>query len=164
NRIGRSPADAEQIELRELLLDVIEVSAPPEGFRIDVPAALPAITSARSPLRQIFLNLVGNAVKHHDKDRGHIRITWEDAGPLIAFSVTDDGPGIAPEHHEDIFTLFQTIKRRDEVEGSGMGLSIVKKILYHHGGTIRVASEEGKGTTFTFTWPKTAAPIQRLGA
>jgi signal transduction histidine kinase len=75
-------------------------------------------------------------------------------GEFFEFSVSDDGPGIAPEFHERIFQLFQTLKPRDRVEGSGMGLAIVKKIIESHNGRIAISSTPGKGATFRFTWPK----------
>jgi signal transduction histidine kinase len=68
--------------------------------------------------------------------------------------VSDDGPGIAPEFHERIFEIFQTLQPRDQVEGSGIGLAIVKKSVESSGGTIQVESAPGEGTTFRFTWPK----------
>jgi len=68
--------------------------------------------------------------------------------------VKDDGPGIAPIYHQKIFKMLQTLKPRDRVEGSGMGLAIVRKHIELFGGTIEVASEEGEGCAFIFTWPK----------
>ncbi len=72
----------------------------------------------------------------------------------MEFSVADDGPGIAPGFHERIFELFQTLKPRDQVEGSGMGLAIVKKTVESMGGSISVDSAAGAGAVFRFTWPK----------
>jgi signal transduction histidine kinase len=68
--------------------------------------------------------------------------------------VRDDGPGIAPQYHEKIFVIFQTLAARDKVEGTGIGLSLIKKIVESQGGRICVESAEGAGTTFRFTWPK----------
>jgi signal transduction histidine kinase len=105
------------------------------------------------PLQQIFINLVGNAVKHHHRKEGRIEISVEPGGTIHAFSVTDDGPGIAPQFHERIFNMFQTLKPRDQVEGSGMGLAMVRKYVEVFGGTVWLESAEGKGSTFRFTWP-----------
>ncbi|MBC8077791.1 MAG: hypothetical protein H7Y32_17075, partial [Chloroflexales bacterium] len=77
-----------------------------------------------------------------------------DIGPLVEFSVRDDGPGIAPQYHERAFTIFQTLAPRDRVEGSGLGLSLVKKIVESEGGAITLESQEGQGAIFRFTWPK----------
>ena len=71
----------------------------------------------------------------------------------IEFTVCDDGPGIAREFQERVFQMFQTLRPRDEVEGSGMGLAMVKKIVETQGGEISLESEEGNGANFRFTWP-----------
>jgi signal transduction histidine kinase len=78
----------------------------------------------------------------------------DDGKDRITLSVKDDGPGIAPEYHERVFRLFHTLRPRDEVEGSGMGLAIVKKLVEAHGGEIRLHSDVGQGANFQFTWPK----------
>jgi signal transduction histidine kinase len=70
------------------------------------------------------------------------------------FSVADDGPGIEQEYHDRIFVLFQTLQERDAVESTGVGLAIVKKIVERRGGRIKVDSQMGKGSVFSFTWPK----------
>ena len=108
----------------------------------------------RVPLETVLRNLINNAIKHHDRRDGHVQIAVQDLGEFFEFSISDDGPGIAPEYHERIFQLFQTLKPRDQVEGSGMGLAIVKKIVESRNGRITVTSEPGQGATFTFTWPK----------
>jgi signal transduction histidine kinase len=79
-----------------------------------------------------------------------------DHGNRIEFIVHDDGPGIARDYHDQIFRMFTTLKPRDAVEGSGMGLALVKKIVEARGGTIQLESAEGRGATFRFTWPRSA--------
>ena len=102
-------------------------------------------------------NLVGNAVKHHDRPQdGVVRVAAKELAGWVQFSVTDNGPGIAPQHQERIFQIFQTLKPRDEVEGSGMGLAVVKKTVESHGGRIELISDVGQGAVFRFTWPKMA--------
>ena len=73
---------------------------------------------------------------------------------MVEFEVSDDGPGIAPQYHARIFEMFQTLQPRDQTEGSGMGLAIVKKLVESYGGTIAVESAGGQGSTFRFTWPR----------
>jgi signal transduction histidine kinase len=103
----------------------------------------------------VFLNLIGNALKHHDRPDGRIAITVQEQGEWYVFLVTDDGPGIPTAFHQKIFQMFQTLRPRDEVEGSGMGLAIVKKIVEGQGGTICVESDGvRRGTTMRFTWRK----------
>jgi signal transduction histidine kinase len=111
-------------------------------------------------LEQVLRNLVNNAVKHHDKQSGEVVLSAKRAGDFVEFVVRDDGPGILPEFHDKIFQLFQTLKRRDEVEGTGMGLAIVKKLVERQNCRITVHSQgNGTGTQFRFQWPTLPATI-----
>jgi len=101
-------------------------------------------------------NLLSNAVKYRDKDNGRVDIRVKDVGRSYEFSIQDDGPGISSEFHRKIFVIFQTLNSRDKIESTGIGLTIVKKIIEEEGGKIEIQSEEGKGATFSFTWPKSA--------
>ncbi|MGB3613746.1 MAG: ATP-binding protein, partial [Elainellaceae cyanobacterium] len=93
------------------------------------------------------------AIKHHHKGEGRIEITARPAGNFYEFAIKDDGPGISPEHHDKIFTIFQVLEPRDKTENTGVGLAITKKIIEAEGGEISVESELGSGATFRFTWP-----------
>lgn len=137
-----------------LLNEIIEVQNVPKGFEIQIDGSLDAIMIPRMPLEQVFHNLMSNAIKHHDKDKGIIKLSGMETAKTLKFIISDDGPGIAPRFHGKIFEIFQTLKSRDDVEGSGMGLALVKKILYRQNGKIEIDSDIGKGTTFTITWPK----------
>jgi signal transduction histidine kinase len=106
------------------------------------------------PLQQILINLISNAIKHHDKKEGRIEVSVQDLGAMFRFSVKDDGPGIPEQYHEQIFGMFQTLKPRDQVEGSGMGLAMVRKHVDVAGGVLTLESDVGEGSTFSFTWPK----------
>ncbi|KUP92680.1 sensor histidine kinase [Tritonibacter horizontis] len=111
------------------------------------------------PLRTILLNLIGNSIKHSDKEIGEITVSLEERSTEYAISVRDNGPGIPEKFHEHIFGLFKTLESRDKVEGSGMGLAFVKKHLTILDQNISVVSDgDGTGTEFIFTWPK---PEQR---
>ena len=107
------------------------------------------------PLRLILLNLVSNAIKHHDKAIGLIEISVEEKADEYLIYVQDDGPGIDAEYHKKIFKMFQTLQPRDRVEGSGMGLAIAKKHIELYGGSITVNSSEGGGSCFMLSLPKT---------
>lgn len=97
--------------------------------------------------------MISNAVKHHDRSEGCITIAGTGNNGNYEFSVSDDGAGINPEFHERIFTMFQTLRPRDEVEGSGMGLALVKKEVELHGGTVEIDSDgDTRGTSFRFSW------------
>jgi len=155
SRIGRK-LDAEFVESvpgDALIQDVLVLLGAPEGFVIDVDPCFATIQVCRMPLQQIFANLIGNALKHHDRKEGRIEISVKPGSPMHTFSVKDDGPGIASRFHGRIFDMFQTLKPRDQVEGSGMGLAMVRKYVEVFGGTVWLESAEGKGSTFHFTWP-----------
>ena len=156
SRIGRTEDDRyrETLPGDALMTDILGLISPPEGFKVVVSAAFANIRVRRMPLQQILINLIGNAIKHHDKQQGVIELTVEDAGPDYVFVVRDDGPGIPAQFHEQIFKMFQTLKPRDKVEGSGMGLATVRKNIEVFGGKIHPYSPEGKGSAFRFTWPK----------
>lgn len=137
-----------------LMQEIIGLLAPPEQFHITLAGAFAETQLRRMPLQQVLMNLLGNAIKHHDKPAGNISVSIEDAGPAFAFTVADDGPGIAKKFQDRAFKMFQTLKSRDQVEGSGMGLAVVRKHVASVGGTLSLESEENAGCIFRFTWPK----------
>ncbi|MGJ5180144.1 PAS domain S-box protein [Bradyrhizobium oligotrophicum] len=151
SRVGRDTAGTEVISGAELMDNVLVLVMPPASFDVIVGAGFGSIQVFRMPLQQIMMNLISNAIKHHDKAAGRIEITVEDRGSHHAFAVKDDGPGIPPQFHDRVFKMFQTLKPRDQVEGSGMGLAIVRKQIELSGGSISIESAEGRGTTFRFT-------------
>lgn len=154
SRAGRVRAAPVEVDVAALLQEVVELLAPPPGVHIDIMQPLPVVRADRTALQQVFLNLVGNAVKHAAKDSGTVRVAARDDGRCWEFQVADNGPGIAPQYHDRIWAIFQTLEARDKVEGTGIGLSIVRKTVEAHGGRAWVASSEGMGATFFFTWPK----------
>lgn len=156
SRIGRSREAVELVDVGQLLAEVIDLLAPDPAARIEVGPEMPIVRTARLPLQQVFSNLIGNALKHHGGGDVHIRISAEERGEYYAFAVADNGPGIAPQYHERIFGIFQTLASRDKVEGSGLGLALVKKIVEHQRGQVSLSSAEGQGAIFQFTWPRRA--------
>uniref|UniRef100_UPI00286CEC09 PAS domain-containing protein n=1 Tax=Chamaesiphon sp. OTE_8_metabat_110 TaxID=2964696 RepID=UPI00286CEC09 len=153
-RVGRSEDAIEPVAMAQLLADVIDTLAPPPTFKIALPAELPTFSTRRLPLFQVFVNLVSNGIKHHHSEAGTIGIAIAQRGDWYEFAVSDDGSGIAPEHQERVFRIFQAVNPQKRSDSTGIGLAIVKKIVEAEGGTIRLESELGKGTTFYFTWPK----------
>jgi signal transduction histidine kinase len=103
----------------------------------------------------VFQNLLSNAAKFLDKPEGEIAVNVCDDEEYWRFSVTDNGPGIGAKHYERVFQIFQTLRPHDQSESTGVGLSIVKKIVELQGGKIWVESQPGEGSTFFFTVPKT---------
>lgn len=137
-----------------LLNDIICLIAPPDGFSVDIDPGFSSVNINRMPLQQILFNLINNAIKHHDKDTGTVRAKVSSIGNHHIFEVEDDGPGIPSEFQNKVFEMFQTLKPRDEIEGSGIGLAIVKKIIDNNGGEIELKSQSGCGSRFRFTWPR----------
>lgn len=156
SRVGRLKGQAEVINVEQILIEVIDSLAPPPEFKIEIIGKMPILFTQPFPLRQVFANLIGNALKHHHNDEGNIKISVKENEQFYQFSVTDDGPGIDPQYHDKIFGIFQTLEARDKAENTGIGLSIVKKTVETQKGKIWVESELGHGTTFHFTWPKSS--------
>ena len=116
---------------------------------------LPTVMGAESQLVQLFQNLIDNAIKFRREEPPRIHISAEDRGNDWFFSVKDNGIGIDPQYNERIFIIFQRLHRREEYPGTGIGLTICKKIVERHGGRVWVDSQPGNGSTFYFTIPKT---------
>jgi PAS domain S-box-containing protein len=115
---------------------------------------LPKVLADEGQLVQLFQNLIGNAVKFHGKEPPRVHVSAALQGREWLFSVRDNGIGIAQEYQERIFSIFQRLHSREEYPGTGIGLALCKRIVERHGGTIRVESEPGSGSTFFFTLPK----------
>jgi two-component system, LuxR family, sensor kinase FixL len=156
SRAGRIVDDAREVDVGALVRQIAQTHVP-SGFKVQLHGNFPEIVSPETPLTQIFGNIFSNAVKHHDKGGGIIEVRCTPIGRFYEFSVLDDGPGIPPEYHERAFQMFQTLQSRDKVEGSGMGMAIIKKLVEWQGGRVWIESEEGKrGTAIHFLWPATA--------
>ncbi|MBS0354787.1 MAG: CHASE3 domain-containing protein [Proteobacteria bacterium] len=155
SRVGRRNEAIEQVDTGKLIGDIAQYSPPREGFTITTEGTMPLLDTPKPPLEKVFRNLIGNALKHHDRRSGQVTISARDVGNAVEFCVADDGPGIPLEFQEKIFQMFQTLKPRDQVEGSGMGLAIVKKTVENAGGYVRVESAPpARGARFVFSWPK----------
>jgi signal transduction histidine kinase len=154
SRIGRIKEEEVEIDLAGLVREVTETLAPPAHIKVVVPSQLPTIKFERTRAAQLFQNLVGNAVKFMDKPEGLIRVLSEESDAEWKITVSDNGPGIDPKYHARIFQIFQTLAPRDEFESTGIGLTLVKKIVETVGGRIWVESAEGQGAAFHFALPK----------
>jgi PAS domain S-box-containing protein len=153
-RVGRIDTPGEPVVVSQLLADILDAIAPPPTFKIEIAPHLPTLHTNGLLLSQVFTNLISNGIKHHDRLEGSIVISGCEHGDFYQFAVADDGPGIAPEHHEKIFAIFQSAHPQPHRDSSGIGLSIVKKIVEAEGGKIWLASERDRGTTFYFNWPR----------
>lgn len=154
SRIGRTEIEKETTDLKKMLRHIIDFIVPVEGFKISIAADMPIIETEKILLQQVFSNLISNAVKYNDKPIGEIECLYESVVDFHQFTVKDNGPGIAAEYHKKVFEVFQTIEARDKKESTGIGLSIVKKIIEEKEGRIYIESENDNGTSFIFTLPK----------
>jgi signal transduction histidine kinase len=161
SRVGRIQVPSERVQVEKLLAEIIDSLAPPPGFEVKIEAGMPTFVTEKLPLQQVFSNLISNAIKHNRRESGYVKISVKELDEFYEFSVADDGPGIAPQYHDKVFVIFQTLEARDKVENTGIGLSLVKKIVEGQGGTISLESAEGEGATFRFTWSK--QPISKDG-
>ena len=159
SRVGRVKEEQVQVNLNELISNVIDMVAPPENIEITVENELPIVTCEKTRIMQVFENLLSNAIKYMDKPHGRIKISFDDEDGFWRFGVTDNGPGIEEKHFEKIFQMFQTLSPRDEFESTGVGLTVVKKIVELYNGKIWVESEVGQGSTFFFTLPKQKSEV-----
>jgi len=156
SRAGRAKTQPEWVDVGDLLEEVIETSAPPADFTIEVASTMPRLYTERGQLQQVFSHLIKNAIFHHPSSTGVVTISAKQQLDCYEFTVSDNGVGIAPQFQERVFQIFQTLEARDTLENIGMGLAIVKKIVESQGGTIRLDSQAGKGAKLSFTWHELA--------
>ncbi|MGO4816888.1 PAS domain S-box protein [Flavobacterium sp. W22_SRS_FP1] len=153
SRIGRIKIQRESIDVKQMLDEIVKTLVPNNGFEISIKGDFPVIIGAKILLYQVFSNLISNVVKYNDKPLGKIECYYESIPGFHQFSVKDNGPGIAQKYQKKVFQVFQTIEARDKKESTGIGLSIVHKIIEEEAGTIKIESEENEGANFIFTLP-----------
>lgn len=147
---GESESEKETIDLNSLVADIIKTLDCPSRITIKIENSLPCIYFDRIQIGQVFQNLLDNAIKFMDKEKGEISISSRDKGTYWEFCIADNGPGIKSEYFERIFNMFQTISK-PTANSTGIGLPIVKKIIQAQNGKVWVESEVNKGSKFFFT-------------
>ncbi len=161
---GQKFGSAKPVKLAGLVQEVAELLSVPAGMTVKADESLDGIEVPRMPMEQVLHNLVGNAIKHHHRPVGEVTVSAKVNGTSCEFVVSDDGPGIPKRFQAKVFEMFQTLRPRDEVEGSGMGLALVKKLVHRIGGRVALQSDEDRGSRFIVTWPKqpdTGARLER---
>lgn len=161
-RVGQQRAQPETVDVGSLLVGIVELLQAPEGAIIQVAPSMPVALVQKQLLEQVFSTLIGNAIKYARRVDLRVDVGASEADLFFEFWVTDNGPGIAPPYHERIWSLFQRLESQDQIEGTGVGLALVKKIVEVQGGRVWVESEAGHGATFRFLWPR--LPITSAGA
>jgi len=154
SRIGKASEKEVIINLNNLVEDTIELLDSPENIHIKIDTKLPTITADPTRIGQLFQNLIQNAIKFIDKPTGFINIGVIERDHFYEFYVKDNGCGIDEQYFDRIFKIFQRLVSRDEQEGTGIGLSLVKRIAQIYGGDVWLTSKVREGTTFYFTFAK----------
>ncbi len=158
-RAGRIELTVIDVPVGDVVRDVLDGIAIPDGVRVDVAPDLPVVRYDPTQLAQVFQNLIGNAIQHLGRPEGVVTIGWEPASvDALRFYVRDTGLGIDARHFKRIFEVFESLDRHEDSPSTGVGLAIVRRIVERHGGAIDVASDVGHGTTFSFTIPATTPP------
>jgi signal transduction histidine kinase len=156
-RAGRSTQPARRTDVGELVREIFEVLQAGDA-ELEIPEDLPVLTTDRLSLQQVFLNLLGNAIRHGRGETLRISVDWVDEGEMFRFWVRDQGPGIEARRQERIWNLFYTTASAGEAGGgTGVGLPIVRKLVERQGGRITLESAPGAGASFSFSWPKRPA-------
>ena len=167
SRIGRAQHEYTTVAAEALVADVCQdLAFALEEKKVDlrVQPGLPAITCDEVHMKQVFKNLISNAIKFNDKPRPVVEVACRDDNGAYTFSIRDNGIGIDQQYYEKIFKIFQRLNRREDYKDTGVGLTICKKVVEAHGGTIWVeGSNVGEGTTFSFTIPKQARRTEEAG-
>jgi signal transduction histidine kinase len=154
SQVGRSRVKPREVGSGELAQQVADALAPPAGIRVTVLEPMPRVRYDPTQLEQVFQNLIGNAIVHMGKPEGAVTVGCREGGDEWEFFVRDTGPGLSREDAERVFTPFLKLGGTSPEESTGLGLALVKKIVESNHGAVRVESERGRGSTFTFTVPK----------
>lgn len=172
SRVGRLELTWVEVDLNAELADVVNLLEPrlrESAVELRISQPLPRVRADQARVREVFSNLITNAIKYNDKAQkwvevGYTVVPGEEHAKACIFYVRDNGIGVPEEHQETIFRIFKRLHSRDEYGGGvGAGLTIVKKIVERHGGTIWLTSQAGEGTTFWFTLEKVDIHGQKIG-
>lgn len=152
SKITKGKKSKELFSLNDLLTEIVEIVDTQNEHTIHLPPEDLEMYTNKIELEHVFLNLLSNSIKHNDKNSTLINITFSKLPNKYVFFVSDNGPGIEAKYHTKIFEMFSQLNVSNEVESTGIGLSIVKKIVSENHGVISVTSEKGIGTTIKFSW------------
>ena len=165
SRLARVKPERTLVDMAEVISEIgrdMQFALGERKAELRIGPDLPAVECDRVRIRQLFENLISNAIKYNDKKNPVVEVGCRESDGFLTFSVTDNGPGIDGKYHDKIFGIFERLVHQDDQPGTGVGLTICKKIIDMHHGTIRVESEgDGTGTTFLITLPKSSKSLQR---
>jgi light-regulated signal transduction histidine kinase (bacteriophytochrome) len=156
-RTGKQNVKAELTHTGSMVDEILDNLGARDKSSVTVDEGMPVILTQRILLEQVMANLISNACKYNTHPHPTLHIMARDMERHVEFVVSDNGPGIPADSHAKVFQMFQTLQAKDSYESTGIGLSIVKKIIEEKGGNIEIDSGKGEGCTFRFTWPKMMA-------
>lgn len=154
SRVGREKVPKREVDTGEVLDEVIESLELRSAAKVSVQSGMPVLRTHRVWLEQIFSNLLSNALKHGATEDPAIHISWKDLGESVEFAVQDNGPGVPEEHRLRIFQIFETLRKSDGYASTGIGLTIVRKLVREAGGEVHVEAAAEGGARFVVNWPK----------
>jgi signal transduction histidine kinase len=154
SRIGRTDMQEAEFQPEQKIREAFDLLNAEQRFELEIPDPLPTLSGTPIAFQQVVANVIGNAIKHHDGETGRIRVYSTRQDAFVRITIADDGPGIPEQYRERVFALFQTLKPRDSVEGSGMGLAIVRRVLDVAGGKVSITgNDHGRGASVHIDWP-----------
>jgi len=154
SKVSKHKGTQELFSFNEIIHNAVDLAGTDSNCKVEISGTMPEYYGDKVKYQQVFMNLISNGIKHNNKEQKKIEICCREEGKFWEFMIKDNGPGIDKRFHEKVFVIFQTLKARDEFESTGIGLSIVKKIVEEAGGSIRIESTPGEGAAFYFTVPK----------
>jgi signal transduction histidine kinase len=154
-RAGRAASEFTTVELESLVRGILDMQPVRAGLVVTLDLAVEAFQATRTPLETALRNLLANAVKHHDREQGHIHVHATHVDSWCEISITDDGPGVPVAAQQRIFKLFQTATAAER-GGSGIGLALTKRVVEVHGGSVGLRSPvaDGRGACVSVRWPR----------
>jgi signal transduction histidine kinase len=158
SRITRCHEELTETNLSDMINEIVGLINPPSHISVTVASEMPTVVIEKTRMRQVFQNLIGNAIQYMDKAQGRVTVDCEQNTDHWTFHVCDNGPGIDKNDHQRIFRLFQSLT--DHPDSTGVGLAVVKKLVEMYGGRLWVESEPGQGSTFSFTLPNISMNYQ----
>lgn len=155
SRAGRMDKSAQKVDLNAVVDHIVDILSTNVKLEVKIHNKLPTIYSNVIRIQQVIQNVISNSIKYNDKEVCKIDVSSKAISDFYEITLADNGPGISEKDREKVFGIFQTLQSRDTIESTGVGLSIVKKIIEDTGGKVWFDSnDEKEGAKFVFTWPK----------